>query len=92
LILSGCNILILYGEIYVPGLGRHSSMMAQYNLGLGWTTVFTLRVGTTSKKIWTFLARTRLTLTQCSRAEPVRPNSRHYWSVRKRVGGSRQEA
>jgi hypothetical protein len=36
----GCNILILCGQIYGPGLDRHGPTKPRRGLGLNWTTVF----------------------------------------------------
>jgi hypothetical protein len=47
----GYNILILFGQIYGPGLGRHGSTKARRGLGPGWATVFILRAGTARPKI-----------------------------------------
>jgi hypothetical protein len=45
--------LILCGQIYGPGLGRHVLMKAR-GLGLDWTIVFALRASTTRPKSFFF--------------------------------------
>jgi hypothetical protein len=42
--------LILCGQIYGPGLGRHGPTKARRGLGPDWATVFTLRAGTARPK------------------------------------------
>jgi hypothetical protein len=42
--------LILCGQIYGPGLGRHDPTKARYGLGPGWVIVFTLRASTAMLK------------------------------------------
>jgi hypothetical protein len=42
--------LILCGQIYGPGLGRHGPTKTRHGLGPGWATVFTLRAGTARPK------------------------------------------
>jgi hypothetical protein len=42
--------LILCGQIYGPGLGRHDPTKARRGLGPGWATVFTLQADTARHK------------------------------------------
>jgi hypothetical protein len=42
--------LILCGQIYGSGLGRHGPTKARHGLGPGWATVFTLWAGTARPK------------------------------------------
>jgi hypothetical protein len=45
-----CNILILCGQIYGPGLSRYGPKKARHSLGPDCVTVFTLRASTTRLK------------------------------------------
>jgi hypothetical protein len=44
--------LILCGQIYRPGLGRHDPTKARRVLGSGYATVSTLQAGTTRPKLF----------------------------------------
>jgi hypothetical protein len=79
--------LILCGQIYGPGLGRHGPTKAWRGLGPGWATVFTLRAGTTRPKNCLGFLGPKPFDTKHDGLEPGRPGTAQFPALALAIGG-----